>query len=104
MPDLLIDDIPNEVLEALSNQAEARGVSLEEHTRRILCDALGLSPLDGKPLVSVEFLRDNHEAVLDAATKQPVYVFDAGGKEFVIVGQSEFDRLGEYFSRNEPEP
>lgn len=104
MIDLLIDDISDEVLEALSTQAEAMGISLEEHARRILCDALGLSPLDGKPFVSVEFLRDNHEAVLDAATKQPVYVFDADGKEFVIVSQSEFDRLGEYFSRNEAEP
>ncbi len=98
MPDLLINDIPDEVLEALSNQAEAKGISLEEHARRILYDALSITPLDGRPFVSVEFLRDNHEAVLSAASKQPVYVFDADGKEFVIIAQKEFDRLGEYFS------
>jgi len=74
---LLIDDISDDVLGALSDQAEARGDSLEEHARRNLCDALGVSPLDGKPFVSVEFLRDNHEAVFDAAKEQPVYVFDA---------------------------
>ncbi|WP_390912393.1 hypothetical protein [Pseudosulfitobacter sp. SM2401] len=101
MKDLLIDDISDEVLSALYDQAEAKGISLEEHARRILCDALGVSPLDGNPFVSVEFLRDNHEAVLDAANKQPVCVFDAGGKEFVIVCQSEFDRLGEYFLKAE---
>lgn len=101
MMDLLIDDISDEVLEALSNQAEAKGISLEEHARRILCDALGVSPLDGRPFVSVEFLRDNHEAVLSAASKQPVYVFDADGKEFAIINEREFDRLGEYFSKDD---
>jgi hypothetical protein len=100
MKDLLIDDISDEVLGALSEQADAKGISLEEHARRILCDALGVSPLDGKPFVSVEFLRDNHEAVLSAANKQPVYVFDADGTEFVIIHQREFDRLGEYFSKD----
>lgn len=60
MPDLLINDISEEVLEALSNQAEAKGISLEEHARCILYDALSITPLDGRPFVSIEFLRDNH--------------------------------------------
>lgn len=101
MKDLLIDDISDEVFGALTDQAEATGISLEEHARRILCDALGVSPLEGKPFVSVEFLRDNHEAVLNAANKQPVYVFDANGTEFVIISQREHDRLGDYFSKDE---
>ena len=74
-------------------------IILEEYARRILSDALGLSPLDGKPLISVEFLHDNHEAVLDAANKQPVYVFGSNGKEFVITNQKVFDHMGEFFPR-----
>lgn len=101
MKDLLIDDISDEVLGVLSNQAKAMGISLEEHARRILCDALGVSPLDGKPFVSVEFLRDNHEEVLSAAKKRPVHVFDAAGTEFMIISQRGYDRLGDYFSKDD---
>ena len=93
MTNLVIDDISDGVLAALSDQAAANDISLEEHARRILCDALRVNPLDGKPFVSVEFLRDNHEAVLNAANKQPVYVFDADETEFVIIAQNEYDRL-----------
>lgn len=98
MRDIVISDIPDEILGSLTDEANTRGISLEEHARRILCDAIGVSPLDGTPLVSVEFLRDNHQAVLEAAKKRPVYVFDAAGTEFAIISQSEFDRLGDYFS------
>lgn len=100
MKELLIDDIPDDILGALSDQAVAKGISLEEHAQRILYDALGVSPLDGKSFVSVEFLRDNHEAVLNAANKQPVYVFDASGKEYVVISQRDYDRLGDYFSKD----
>ena len=54
-----------------------------------------------KPFVSVEFLRDNHEAVLKAVEHEPIFVLDAEGTEFVIINQSAFDRLGDYFSKDE---
>ncbi len=85
--DPIVHNIPNQVLDSLSEQAQAKGISQEEHVRRILYDALNVEPLNGRPFVSVEFLLYNYEAVLSAASKQLVYVFDAAGKEFVIINQ-----------------
>jgi antitoxin FitA len=40
MADLILSDVEDEIVQRLKKRADARGVSIEEEHRRILCEAL----------------------------------------------------------------
>lgn len=80
---------------ALSALAEKSGISVETQAARIVEAHLDKGASTHAPEVSIEFLRQNVDAVLDAVERGPVRIREEGGRVFIIMSFKEYERLSE---------
>lgn len=79
--------------DALCDLASSKGVSPEEQAALIIEAHFNAEDLSLESEVSVKFLRENVDAVLDATVRGPVYVRSDNGRAFVIVLKEYYDEI-----------
>ncbi len=77
----------------LCDLASKNGITLEEQAARIIEASFSERHSRQASEVSIVFLRDNVEAVLDAADRGPVYITTGTGREFVLLSKQEYDQI-----------
>jgi len=79
--------------DALCDLASSNGVSPEEQAALLIQAHFSAEDPSSEPEVSVNFLRENVDAVLDATVRGPVYVRSEKGRAFVIVLKEYYDQI-----------
>lgn len=93
MQDPMTIELSEAVFAELVALAKKNGLSIEEQAKLIIQDYFDFKDPSQRPDVSLEFLRQNVEAVLNAAERGPVHIRVDGGRVFVIIAQEEYKRL-----------
>lgn len=93
MPNTIQIELSGAAFTELTALAKKNGRTVEEQTRHIIQERIGVEGPDQRSQVSLEFLRQELDAVLRAAERGPVHIIADGGREFVIIAQGEYERL-----------
>jgi len=93
MSEDLTIELSDAEFDALCDLASDEGVSPEEQAARVIRAHFNAEKLRDKPDVSIEFLRENVDAVLDATVRGPVFIKSENGRTFVIMLQQDYDEI-----------
>ncbi len=93
MSEILTIELSDAELAELRELAHQAGVSVEEQAAQIIEAHFEARNRAQKPEVSIEFLRQNVDAVLDAVARGPVYIRSENERAYVIMRTEEYDRL-----------
>ena len=95
MQDPLTIELSEAAFAELVAFAKKNGLSIEEQAKRIIQEHFEVKEPNQRSQVSLEFLRQDVEAVLSAAERGPVHIVADGGRVFVIIAQEKYDRLSD---------
>jgi addiction module HigA family antidote len=93
MHDAMTIELSETAFAELVALAKKNGLNVEEQAKRIIQEHFEVKDPHQRSQVSLEFLRQDVEAVLSAAERGPVHIVADGGHVFVIIVQEEFERL-----------
>lgn len=93
MPSDLTIELSETELADLCALAKQNDLSVEEQAARIIEAHFDAGNRNEQPEVSIAFLRQNVDAVLDAVERGPVRIRAENGRVFVIMRTVEYDQL-----------
>ena len=93
MSEILTIELSEVEFAELRELAHQAGLSIEEQAAHIIEVHFEARKQVQKPEVSIEFLRQNVDAVLDAVDRGPVYIRAESERAYVIMLTEEYDRL-----------
>ncbi len=93
MSEDLTIELSNAEFDALCDLAGHNGLSPEEQAALIIRAHFNAEKLRDEPDVSIEFLRENVDAVLDATVRGPVFIRSANGRTFVIMLKQDYAEI-----------
>ncbi len=93
MSETLTIELSEAEFDELRELAHQASMSVEERAAYIIEAHFEARKRVQKPEVSVEFLRQNVDTVLDAVARGPVYIRAENERAYVIMRIEEYDRL-----------
>ena len=87
MPDLTIDDIPEDTFNKLQKLASRKGLSVEAYAKEMIIDAIRFPKITDGLVISIDRFRENLHLILAAYDQGAIAVMDEQGRSLVFCFQ-----------------